>query len=45
MIAVLLSQMLERNINYLNLKCYPEFGTIFDGAPKFAKVEGILAVK
>ena len=37
--------MLERNIKYLNLKCYPGFGTIFDGAPKFAKVEGILAVK
>ena len=25
--------------------CYPEFGTIFDRAPGFAKVEGILAVK
>ena len=37
--------MLERNIKYLNLKCYPDFGIIFDGDPKFAKVEDILAVK
>ena len=45
MIVVLLTQMLERNRKYLNLKCYPYFGPIFYGAPRFAKVEVILAVK
>ena len=45
MLAVILPQMLESNIKYLNLKCYPEFRTIFDGDPGFSKVEGISAVK
>ena len=45
MLVVLLPQMLERNRKYIKLKCYPEFGTIFDGAPGFSKVESILGVK
>ena len=37
--------MLESNRKYPNLKCYPEVGTIFYGAPVFSKVEGISEVK